>query len=166
VPAGLSPPQRDEVAAWLAALAPKRDELREKLGLERDAANLADRPSAVRFEDIDLDDDPEPARPNAFRWRTHRGGVGLIAGTVLGIGVSFAIASQGAMPWIIFGAATSGHVAGRRIRVPRCSGCASVVPETAMSCPKCGAVLRGDIERLSDRLEAEERLEKTTAEDS
>jgi hypothetical protein len=26
-------------------------------------------------------------------------------------------------------------------------------------CPCCGAALRGDIEQLSDRLEAEERLE-------
>lgn len=159
VPDGLAPPQRDEVAAWLAVLAPRAEELGDRLGVEREAPVVEPRPSAVRFSDIDLDDDPEPPRRNAFRWRTHRGGVGLVAGTVLGIGVSFAIASQGAIPWIVFGAAASGHIVGRRVRVPRCSGCASVVAGTAMSCPKCGAALRGDIERLADRLDAEERLE-------
>ena len=70
-----------------------------------------------------------------------------------------ALASQGAIPWIVLGAATSGHIVGRRVRVPRCSGCASVVSGTAMQCAKCGATLRGDIEQLSDRLEAEEKLD-------
>ncbi len=161
VPQGLSPPQRDEVAAWHAALTPRQSELGRALGLSRDSSNSVGRPSAVMFEDIDLEDDPAPPRKNAFRWRTHRGGVGFLAGAVVGMGVSFVIASQGAIPWIVLGAATSGHVVGRRVRVPRCSGCASVVPETAMQCAKCGATLRGDIERLSDRLEAEERLEKS-----
>jgi len=161
VPAGLSPPQRDEVAAWLAVLAPRAAELSEKLGIARDAGSPTPRPSAVMFEDVDLEDDPPPPRKNAFRWRTHRGGVGFVAGAVLGMGVAVAVASQGALPWIVFGVAASGHVVGRRVRVPRCSGCASVVEETAMQCVKCGAVLRGDIERLSDRLEAEERLEKS-----
>lgn len=159
VPEGLSPPQRDEVAAWLAVLAPRADELAEKLGVKREAPVVEPRPSAVRFADIDLDDDPAPVRKNAFRWRTHRGGVGFVAGALLGMGVSIAIASTGAAPWIVFGVAASGHVVGRRVRVPRCSGCASVVAGTAMSCAKCGAALRGDIERLSDRLDAEERLE-------
>jgi len=165
VPAGLSPPQRDEVAAWLAVLAPRASELRATLGLASDATGTAERPEPVLFEDIDLEDDPPPARKNAFRWRTHRGGVGFVAGAVLGMGVSFVLASQGAIPWIVVGVATSGHVVGRRVRVPRCSGCASVVAETAIHCAKCGAVLRGDIDRLSDRLEAEERLEKSLDDD-
>ncbi len=159
VPDGLSPPQRDEVAAWLAVLAPRADELAQKLGITREVAVVEPRPSAVRFADIDLDDDPPPARKNAFRWRTHRGGVGFVAGAVLGVGVSIAIASAGATPWIVLGVAASGHVFGRRVRVPRCSGCASIVVETSAHCRKCGASLRGDIDKLSDRLEAEERLD-------
>lgn len=159
LPEGLSPPQRDEVAAWLAVLAPRADKLRERLGISRAIATVAPRPSAVRFADIDLDDDPPPARKNAFRWRTHRGGVGFVAGAVLGVGVSMALATQSATLWLVFGAAASGHVVGRRVRVPRCSGCASVVPETSMHCGTCGAALRGDIDKLADRLEAEDRLD-------
>lgn len=159
VPEGLSPPQRDEVTAWLAVLVPRVDELSQILGLTRALAMVEPRPSAIRFPDINLDDDPAPARKNAFRWRTHRGGVGFVAGAVLGMGFSIAVASAGAAPWIVLGVAASGHVVGRRVRVPRCSGCASVVVETSMHCGKCGASLRGDIDKLSDRLEAEERLD-------
>jgi hypothetical protein len=159
VPPGLSPPQRDETAAWLTALRPRADELRERLGIPADASASEARETPVRFDDIEVEDETPPPRRNAFRWRTHRGGVGFIAGAALGIGFSIALASHGAAPLIVLGAATSGHVLGRRVRVPRCSGCASVVEPTATACTKCGAALRGDIERLSDRLEAEEHLD-------
>src|SRR6202042_3629996 len=85
-----------------------------------------------------------PAR-NAFRWRTNRGGVGALAGTVLGVGASMLIASRSLSPWHVVGAAASGHLFGRRVRVPRCTACSSVVGATAESCGHCGAKLRGDI---------------------
>lgn len=159
VPPGLSPPQRDEVAAWLVQLRPCAAELRVRLGIAPDAEIVDTRPEVTEFSDIDLEEDAPLARKNAFRWRTTRGGVGLIAGAVLGMGVAVVVASQGATPWIVFGAAGSGHVIGRRVRVPRCSGCASIVSDTSVSCAHCGATLRGDIARLADRLEAEERLD-------
>jgi hypothetical protein len=159
LPAGLSPPQRDETAAWLAVLRPQMEELRVRLGIGSDAKAIDARETPVLFDDIDLEDDAPPPRRNAFRWRTHRGGVGFIAGAALGMGISIALAAQGAAPLIVLGAAASGHVAGRRVRVPRCSGCASVVEPTSTGCAKCGAALRGDIERLSDRLEAEDHLD-------
>jgi hypothetical protein len=90
--------------------------------------------------------------------------VGVIAGTVFGVGFAL-IASRGMMPWLVLGGATGGHVVGRRVRVPRCSACASVVRADATMCPRCGAVLRGDIARLADRLEAEERLEAERPDD-
>ncbi len=159
-PAGLEPPQRDEVAAWIRTLRARAGELREQLGLERTATGVA-RPAAAIFDDAD-DHEPDeaPLAPrNAFRWRTHRGGVGLIAGTVLGVGLAAMVASRGMAPGLAFGGATIGHVLGRRVRVPRCSACATVVAPDATTCPHCGAALRGDIASLSERLEAEERLD-------
>ena len=159
VPAGLSGPQRDEANEWITALAGQRMELRERLGIPRDAEAAAERDAPVRFADVDLGEDGPPPRRNAFRWRTHRGGVGFVAGAVLGVGVAVAVASPNITPLLVFGAAGSGHVLGRRIRVPRCTACASVVDAEATACGSCGAALRGDIAQLADRLEAEERLE-------
>jgi hypothetical protein len=158
-PAGLSGPQKDEVAAWVTALAGQQAQLRERLGIEPGAEIVETRPPAVAFDDLDLDEDAPPPRKNAFRWRTHRGGVGFIAGAVFGVGVAMAVAVPNAAPLIVIGAAGSGHVLGRRVRVPRCTNCASVVAATAATCPHCGATLRGDIADRADRLEAEERLE-------
>jgi hypothetical protein len=119
------------------------------------------RPPIVPLDD-ELPPFEEPApRPVAFRWQTHRGGVGFIAGAVMGMGIAF-VASRGMLPFTMLGGATAGHVVGRRVRAPRCSACATLLPTStggASSCPKCGALLRGDIASLSDRLEAEERLE-------
>jgi hypothetical protein len=152
-PAGLVGRQRREVAAWLAAL--DGAELRARLGIAA-GATAAARPQPIVFADARLE--PDVARPKqAFRWRTHRGGVGLVAGTVLGIGLSL-IASRGMMTWLVIGGAGSGHVIGRRIRVPRCSACATVLTDGAPRCRTCGAVMRGEIAHLSERLEAEERL--------
>lgn len=159
VPAGLSGPQRDEVNEWIAALSAQRTELRERLGIARDAETGTVREAPVRFEDLDLSEDAPPPRRNAFRWRTHRGGVGFVAGAVLGVGVAVAVASPNITPLLVFGGAGSGHLLGRRVRVPRCTACASVVPDDAPVCDACGAALRGDIAQLADRLEAEERLE-------
>ena len=159
VPAGLSGPQRDEVNEWITALSAQRSELRERLGIARDAEAGDEREVPVQFSDIDLGEDAPPLRKNAFRWRTTRGGMGAVCGAVLGIGMAVAAASPNFTPLLVFGAAGGGHVLGRRIRVPRCSACASVVPATAAVCESCGAALRGDIAQLSDRLEAEERLE-------
>jgi hypothetical protein len=157
-PPGLEPPQRDEVDAWLVALRGQGDALRARLGIAADAQPGA-RPTVVAFPDVDLADTPG-APKIAFRWRTHRGGVGLIAGAVLGVGVAATIATHGVAPLgIVFGGATCGHVIGRRVTTPRCSACAAVIPASATSCSRCGASLRGDIARLADRLEAEERLE-------
>lgn len=159
VPLGLSGPQRDEVSEWLTSLTAQRARLREQLGIASDAATVEQRPIAEAFTDVDLAEDAPAPRRNAFRWRTHRGGVGFVAGAVLGVGVAVAVASPTVTPLLVFGAAGGGHVIGRRVRVPRCTACASVVEGAAVTCRSCGAALRGDIATLSDRLEAEERLE-------
>jgi len=122
----------------------------------------ATRGPAIAFADVDAQavarDERAEERRFAFRWRTHRGGIGVIAGAVVGVGFAL-IAGRGVAPWLVFGGASSGHVIGRRVRVPRCSACSTVVLDDASVCPRCGAALRGDIDRLSDRLDAEERIE-------
>lgn len=164
LPPGLSGPQRDEVSAWMTALRGTRDELRARLGIDGGEVGEA-RPVAEAFDvdDAELREEGR-GRRLAFRWQTNRGGVGVIAGTVFGVGFAL-IASRGMMPWLVIGGATGGHVVGRRVRVPRCSACASVVRPDAIVCARCGAVLRGDIERLADRLEAEEQLEADRPDD-
>jgi hypothetical protein len=156
-PPGLVPAQRREVEAWIAALRGQVRELRARLGIADDARPAA-RPAVEPFLDVALDDDPLP-RAVAFRWRTHRGGVGLLAGTLLGLGFATAVASRAAIPVALLGGAIGGHVIGRRVRVPRCSACATIVRGDATTCRRCGAALKGDISHLSERLEAEERLE-------
>lgn len=161
-PKGLAPPQRDEVADWMKVLGGQRGELRERIGIA-----AGERPG-VRPEVVPLADElppveEPPPRPVAFRWHTHRGGLGFVAGTVMGMGIAFVI-SRGLMPITMVGGATAGHVIGRRVRAPRCSACATVVADDATGCASCGAALRGDIADLSERLEAEERLEEETRE--
>ena len=173
-PPGLSPPQRDEVIAWIDGLRGESDALRRRLGLDGGtahgaapvAAGIAWRAAASRTTLVRLpapvepeDEPPDPTpRSIAFRWRSHRGGVGFLAGAVLGVGVAALVASRSAGPLIAMGCASVGHVLGRRVLVPRCTACASVVATGAPVCPSCGATLRGDIARLADRLEAEEAL--------
>ncbi len=184
-PKGLRRPQNDEVSAWIGALRGRGSMLVERLGLTSASARGADaggygstavagglvanvvassrtRAAAVAFADVDaatvVRDERAEERRVAFRWRTNRGGVGVIAGAVVGVGFAL-IAARGVAPWLVFGGASGGHVIGRRMRVPRCSACATIVPEGAGVCPRCGAALRGDIDRLADRLDAEERLE-------
>ncbi|HVK89197.1 MAG TPA: zinc ribbon domain-containing protein [Kofleriaceae bacterium] len=158
VPGGLSPPQRDEVTSWLGELRDRAGELKERLGIADDAEVPVARPLVVAFDDVDLDDVAEVARPDAFRWRTHRGGLGFFAGAVVGAGAGMMVAMPSAMLGIVVGTATVGHLIGRRVLVPRCSACATVVRAGAPTCGHCGAALRGDIDHLNDRLEAEERL--------
>jgi len=158
-PRGLVPAQRREVEAWMSALRGQADELRSRLGIANDAA-AGLRPEVVPFPDVVIDD--EPARhETAFRWHTNRGGVGLIAGALLGAGIAAAVASRAFAPIALLGVTAAGHVVGRRVRVPRCSACATICASDATTCRKCGAALRGDIANLSERLEAEERLERT-----
>jgi len=162
-PRGLGGPQRDEVAEWLKALDGQRAALCERLGIAASVAGVQVRPAVEPLDD-ELPPFEEPApKPTAFRWHTHRGGVGFVAGTVMGVGLAFAL-SRGMLPLTLVGGGTLGHVIGRRVRAPRCSACATVLPEAATVCVKCGAVLRGDIANLGDRLEAEERLEEETRE--
>ncbi|HUJ59934.1 MAG TPA: hypothetical protein VLX92_15625, partial [Kofleriaceae bacterium] len=160
VPEELAPPQHDEASAWFRALAERGPELRARLGVPADAAPGVRR-EAVAFDDAVLEDDAPPPKI-AFRWRSHRGGIGLVAGAVLGLGIAVAGVARSAIPAVALGAAVCGHVIGRRVRVRRCTACASIVPEGAPICPSCGAELRGDIAHLSDRLEAEERLDDHT----
>ncbi|HEX5064287.1 MAG TPA: zinc ribbon domain-containing protein [Kofleriaceae bacterium] len=161
-PRGLAPPQRDEVADWMKALDGQGATLRERLGIAASTAVQA-RPAVEPLDD-ELPPFEEPApKPTAFRWQTHRGGVGFVAGTVMGVGLAFALA-RGMLPLTLVGGGTLGHLIGRRVRAPRCSACATVLPEGATTCAKCGAVLRGDIANLGDRLEAEERLEEENRE--
>jgi hypothetical protein len=157
-PPGLHGPQRDEVGAWLDALRDRGDELRDRLGID-EAAVAAPRPEVVPFPDVDSIADEAPAPRTAFRWRTHRGFVGLAAGAFLGGGIAFALPRGDLRPLVAVASMIAGHVAGRRVRVPRCSACASVVGATDTTCVHCGAELRGDIAHRSDRLEAEERLD-------
>jgi len=101
-----------------------------------------------------------PGKRNGFRWETHRGGVGMIAGLALGVGLALATATTPLVFWSVSVAGVgAGSILGRRIRVVRCSNCATVIGVGAQSCRKCGSVMRGDIARLADRLDAEERLE-------
>jgi hypothetical protein len=153
-PAGLVPAQRREVEAWLETLDPAA--LRARFGIAGDAAAGA-RPTATAFADAKLEPDA-PRHKIAFRWRTNRGGLGLIAGMVLGLGASIA-AAPALMAWLVIGGGVGGHLFGRQIRVPRCSACATTLKGLAQSCTACGAVMRGDIEHLSDRLAAEEQLQ-------
>ena len=158
-PAGLEPPQRDEVAAWIRALRSDRIELCARLGVPA-TAKTTPRAAVTAFADVDVVDEPDRVeKKTAFRWQTHRGGVGLIAGTVFGVSIAMLIATRGASPAFAFGGAAGGHLVGRRVRVPRCSACASVVRGGATQCAQCGAILRGDIASLSERLDAEERLD-------
>ena len=156
-PPGLVPAQRREVEAWMHVLRGQAGELRARLGID-EGARAGERPAVVPFTDVSLEDDPQP-RAIAFRWRTHRGGVGLIAGTLFGVGMAAAVASRSVAPIAVISAAVGGHLIGRRVRVPRCSACATVLASDAATCTKCGATLRGEIAHLSERLEAEERLE-------
>ncbi|MDB4952929.1 MAG: hypothetical protein JWO36_498 [Myxococcales bacterium] len=153
-PKGLSPPQRDEVAAWMAVL-PEAKLLRVRLGI-RAEAEPEPRPAVVAFADAELEHEAPPAKI-AFRWQTNRAWLGMFAGTVLGVGVAV-IVSRGLMPPLALGGGVGGHVVGRSMRRKRCSGCATMVAADATTCRHCGAALRGDIAHLSDRLEAEERL--------
>jgi hypothetical protein len=163
-PAGLRGPQKDEVVPWIDALSAQRDSLRDRLGISRGAEPIK-REAPVLFEDVDLDEDAPRPRKNAFRWRTHRGGLGLIAGTGLGIAIAgLAALAPDPMIGVIMGGALLGHLGGRAVLTPRCSACATVVKKDATVCRKCGAALRGDIRTLSERLEAEERLEPAASE--
>jgi hypothetical protein len=158
-PKGLSPPQRDEVSGWMKALADTRAELCERIGIAPGAEG-GTRPAVVAFDELPMFAVPDPPK-TAFRWQTNRGGVGFIAGAVLGVGLAFVV-SRGLMPFTAFGGATTGHLIGRRVRTPRCSACATILRAEATSCFRCAAQLRGDIRHLSERLEAEERLEENT----
>lgn len=155
---GLGSSQRDEVVEWMKALASERAELLARLGI-RSSAEPGRREPPVAFADHEAVEEATPRRL-AFRWQTNRGGVGLVAGTVIGISLAFVL-SRGLLPVTAFGGATAGHLLGRRVRTPRCSACATIVRADATSCPRCGASLRGDIGNLSDRLEAEENLEES-----
>jgi hypothetical protein len=170
LPRGLRGPQADEVRAWIAALRGQATALCDRLGIAAETHVIGSREDAVAFADVDAaevarDDRDESERRIAFRWRTHRGGVGMIAGAVVGVGFAL-LASRGMAPWVAIGAASGGHVIGRRVRVRRCSGCAHVVREGSAVCERCGASLRGDIDQLADRLDAEERLERETRGDA
>jgi len=153
-PRGLVPDQRREVEAWLEVL--DRSALRTRLGIADDAP-VGERPAPTGFLDTKLEPDA-PRDKIGFRWRTNRGGIGLVAGTLLGIGASIA-ADPRLMPWLVIGSALGGHLFGRQVRVPRCSACATVLEGRAQRCSACGAVMRGDIAHLSDRLAAEEQLQ-------
>ena len=155
-PAGLSGPQRDEVAAWLTALGDHATELRSRLGIDDGAVGNV-RPEVVPFDDVAMPEEPV-AKKIGFRWRTNRGFLGLVAGAALGGGVALAVART-ATPIVVVISSAAGHLVGRRIKVPRCTACSSVVAADEIICHHCGAELRGDIAHLSDRLEAEERLD-------
>jgi len=167
-PPGLLPPQRDEVLAWLAALRDRKAWLRERLGIAPDAEGIAARPRAEPFDDVDVREDAPVRR--AFRWQMHRGFLGGAIGTTCALGAAIMISTVTPMLGPTFvcllGGAVAGHLVGRRIRIARCSACVTVVAERAAACPRCGATFHGDITELSQRLEAEERLDEAENSDT
>ncbi|MGE0869067.1 MAG: hypothetical protein AB7P03_10900 [Kofleriaceae bacterium] len=156
-PPGLVGVQHRQVASMLEEL--RGDQLRERLGIASDAIGEV-RPVVEPFVDAQLAPDEE-VRKTAFRWNTNRKGVGMIAGAVVGVVVAM-LAAEAMMPILAIGSSFAGLVIGRFVRTPRCSACASVNAADANQCNKCRAVFRGEIASLSDRLEAEERLEDAT----
>lgn len=153
-PKGLVPAQRREVEAWLEVL--DHAALRSRLGITGDAP-VGERPTPSAFPDAVLEPDV-PRHKIAFRWHTHRGLLGTTAGAFIGSLV--AALAPTLLAWFVIGGALAGHLAGRRIRVPRCSGCATILKRPAQRCTACGAVMRGDIAHLSERLAAEEQLQE------
>jgi hypothetical protein len=153
-PPGLSPPQRDEVTAWIDALRGRTGELRARLGIAADARGEA-RPTATPFQDAER----EHARRKriAFRWQTHRAGEGVIAGVLVAAAAALIAMPHGLIAFVA-GGAVLGLSVGRAVRIARCSTCASAVAIDAAACRRCGATMYGDIARRSDRLEAEERV--------
>ena len=162
-PAALKPPQRDEVAHWIDALEDSADELRARLGISEADLDLAIEPRDVeRFDDAELADDEPRAAKNAFRWHTHRGGMGLLVGMASGLGAAVTIGTPQALLGLMLLGGSVGTAIGRFVDVPRCSACATTVRKDSTHCRNCGARLRGDIASLSERLEAEEKLESET----
>jgi hypothetical protein len=153
-PPGLSPPQRDEVTAWLDALRGQEGALRERLGIAADVRGEA-RPAATPFQDVERDQ--ARRRRIAFRWQTHRAGEGLLAGVLVAAATALIAMPHGLIAFIV-GGAVMGMSVGRSLRVARCSTCATALALDAAACRRCGATMYGDIARRSDRLEAEERV--------
>jgi len=153
-PPGLSPPQRDEVLAWLDALRGRAGELRDRLGIEEGARGEA-RPIATPFEDVARDH--ARRRRIAFRWQTHRASEGFLAGVLVAAVAALIAMPQGLIPFVV-GGAVIGLSVGRSRRIARCSTCATAIAIDAATCHRCGATMYGDIARRSDRLEAEERV--------
>ena len=162
-PRGLQPVQRDEVTAWLDTLRDRGPELRGALALPADARPIAARPAVAPLAPAKLAAvaEPAPASRRAFRWQSNRGFLGFALGGVgLGVAGPVLFGATGVAALGCFAAgALIGHLLGRGVRVARCSACATVVNVRATSCRKCGAVFRGDISSLAQRLEAEERLD-------
>jgi hypothetical protein len=168
-PKALKPPQRDEVEQWIDVLEDEREELLARLGISAGDVSASGvgaergdkaRPRVVeRFADAEavVEEEPRSAK-NAFRWHTHRGGVGLLLGLACGVGAAVTFGSAQGVGLLLLGGGV-GHVIGRFVNVPRCSACATIVRADSTGCRRCGARLRGDISSLSQRLEAEERLE-------
>ncbi len=162
-PRGLKPVQRDEVTAWLEALRDRGPELRAALALPADARPIPERPAVAPLAPPKAATvaEPVPTPRRAFRWQSNRGFLGFaLGGVALGVAgpVLFGAAGAAALGCFVVGALV-GHLLGRGVRVARCSACATVVDVRATSCRKCGAVFRGDISSLAQRLEAEERLD-------
>jgi hypothetical protein len=163
LPAGLSPPQRDEVKAWMEQLAGQRAALREQLGISADAASRA-RPAVAPFPGVAVNA-AEPLQRRAFRWHLRRPLLGGFLGAGIGFVAGLAVTDVGGLPPVLFpllplGGIISGSIFGRRVDVTRCSACATVVPKTAQACAKCKATFHGDIRSLNERLAAEEELEE------
>lgn len=161
-PAGLSPPQRDEVRDWLAALAGQRAVLREQLGIAEDAPATT-RPEVKPFDDVQVTA-AEPLQRRAFRWHHKRPFLGGLLGFGIGIAVGFAVLGAGlppaSFPVLTLGGFIFGFFFGRGVEVTRCSACATVVPRASQACAKCKARFHGDIRSLNERLAAEEALEE------
>lgn len=153
-PPGLSPPQRDEVTAWLDALGGRAGELRGRLGIAADARG-EERPVATPFQDVEHDH--ARRRRIAFRWQTHRASEGFLAGVLVATATALIALPQGLLAFAA-GGAVVGLSVGRSVRIARCSTCATAIAIDAAACRRCGATMYGDIARRSDRLEAEERV--------
>lgn len=179
---------RERLEGEIAALAPHRDELAARLGLDLAAPRPALEREAAPGIGVER---PEPelrersAGLRTFRVSVHRMWVRGAAGFGLGILPMFVAAivlgivnGQREQPLLlpdllpmplllllILGPIALGTLAGAinglRTRWDVCADpeCRQIIPEATALCPGCGATVAGRIAHANERLEAEERIE-------
>ncbi|HET7500036.1 MAG TPA: hypothetical protein VFK02_03510 [Kofleriaceae bacterium] len=172
----LRPTQAEAVAAWRAVLEDHEDELRQLLGLDAAADQVAapDRPAAPRPVSIEAAvDEALLGKRNhgkrVFRVPASRVRIEGLLGGMLGLfaggGMAGAVlpAVSGLRIGVVVGTTMIGflvgHARGTRKKLYRCATCESFLDRAATVCPACGGTIAGDIAHRGLRLDAEEALE-------